>query len=103
MILSPFLSALSTAGGLKKYKSKIISFLLFSGNVSGHDIVVITLLSVILNRHKAIELFSKVSGFIWSKFNDSDVRSIKGSWVQSSLLGMVHSLRIEMIPLYIFE
>ena len=41
VILSPFLSGLSAAGGLKNYKSNIISFLLLSGKDSGHVIVVI--------------------------------------------------------------
>ena len=45
------------AGGLKKYKSKIISFLLLEGKASGHDIDKIKLLSVILKRHKATGMF----------------------------------------------
>ena len=54
VILLFFLSALSIAGGLKKYKSKRISFFFDLEKDSGHVIEVIKLLSVILNRHNGI-------------------------------------------------
>ena len=103
MILSPSLSTLSAAGGLKKYKSKIISFLLLSGKESGHFIVVITLLSVILNIHKAIGISLKSSEFNERIFLDFDLKSTKGRGWQSSPSAVVHSLLIETIPLYILE
>ena len=103
VMLSFSLSSLWVAVGLKKYKSKIISFLFASGKDSGHEKVVITLLSVILNRHKANGLSLNISEL--SKLRKrlmSFVNSIYGCGSQSSSFE-VHSLLIDIAPEYIFE
>ena len=94
VILTPSLSILSAAGGLKKYKSKIISFLLFSDKEFGHFIVVIMLLSVILNIHKGIGISFNSSEFKKRKFFDTEVKSIIGYGSQPFSSIAVHSFFI---------
>ena len=60
-------AGLFIAGGLKKYKSKIIACLMDFCNDSGHDIDKMTSLSVILNKHRGIGMSFK-SGISSSKY-----------------------------------
>ena len=108
VILSLSLSALCIAGGLKKYKSKIISFFFVSESDSGHVIEVIKLLSVILNKHRAtgISLKSSIEFrtlLLLELLFLVEVKSTNLFGLQSSPSELMHSLTIEIAAVYIFE
>ena len=79
---------------MKKYKHNIIDFFLISGNNSGHDIDVITLLLVKLNKQIGIALSSKSELLLLSKFLFSSIFLLK-ELVKSTLFFGLQSSFLE--------